>query len=85
MVLFYFLNDFIYLFLERGEGRKKEKERNIPMQEKQWSVASHMLSTGDLAHNPGMCPDQELNQWPFTLQDDAQPLSHTCQGSIWFF
>ena len=25
----YFFKDFIYLFLERGEGREKERERNI--------------------------------------------------------
>ena len=25
----YFLKDFIYLFLEREEGREKERERNI--------------------------------------------------------
>ena len=25
----YFLKDFIYLFLERGEGREKKRERNI--------------------------------------------------------
>ena len=24
-----FLKDFIYLFFERGEGREKERERNI--------------------------------------------------------
>ena len=28
--------------------------------------------TGDLAHNPGMCPDWELNQWPFGFQAGAQ-------------
>ena len=28
IILFYF-NDFIYLFSERGEGREKERERNI--------------------------------------------------------
>ena len=28
-VLFHFFKDFIYLFLERGEGREKERERNI--------------------------------------------------------
>ena len=28
-----FKNDFIYLFLERGEGREKEKERNISVRE----------------------------------------------------
>ena len=27
----FFLKDFIYLFLEREEGREKEKERNINM------------------------------------------------------
>ena len=28
-------------------------------------VASHVPPTGDLAHNPGVCPDWELNQGPF--------------------
>ena len=31
-----------------------------------------MPLTGDLAHNPGMCPDWESNQWPFGLQASAQ-------------
>ena len=26
---FSFLKDFMYLFLERGEGREKERERNV--------------------------------------------------------
>ena len=42
--------DFIYLFLERREGREKERERNINV----WLPL-------DLACNPGMFPDQELN------------------------
>ena len=29
--------------------------------------------TGVLAHNPGMCPDWELNQQPFALGDNTQP------------
>ena len=29
-----FFLDFIYLFLERGEGKEKERERNIDVQEK---------------------------------------------------
>ena len=33
--------DFIYLFLERGEGREKERERNIDVREKRQSIASH--------------------------------------------
>ena len=53
---------FIYLFLERGEGREKGAEKH------QCVVASCAPSTEDLAHNPGMCPDWESNQWPFGLQ-----------------
>ena len=29
LVTFFFLKDFIYLFLEREEGREKERERNV--------------------------------------------------------
>ena len=43
--------DFIYL--ERGEGREKERERNINV----W-----LLLVRALACNPGMCPDWESNQ-----------------------
>ena len=32
-----------------------------------------MPPTRDLACNPGMCPDWPSNQWPSSLQDDAQP------------
>ena len=35
-------------------------------------VASHVPPTGDLACNPGMCPDWESNQRPFGLQTHAQ-------------
>ena len=34
-----FSKDFIYLFLERGEGREKERERNIDVREKHQLVA----------------------------------------------
>ena len=46
--------------------------RNIHIWEKHQLVASHMPLTGDLAHNPGMCPDQESNRWPLSLWDDIQ-------------
>ena len=52
--------------LERREGRKKERERNI-----HWLSLAHTL-TGDQTHNPGMVPEGELNPQPFGLQDDAQ-------------
>ena len=50
-------------------GREGEK---VNAQEKHWLVASCTLLIRDLAHNPGMCPDWELNWWSFGLQDDAQ-------------
>ena len=31
-----------------------------------------MPPSGDLASNPGMWPDWELNQWPFSLQANTQ-------------
>ena len=60
-----FKKDFIYLFLERGEGeREGEKHQRV--------VASHTPHTGDLACNPGMCPDWESNRQPLGLQAHAQ-------------
>ena len=64
----YVLKYFIYLFLERGEGREKEKERNINQ------LPLKCVLTGDQTQNPGMCPDQELNWWPFSLRDSTQPI-----------
>ena len=57
-----FLKRF-YLFTFRERGRKGEREG-----EKQCMVASHVSPTGDLARNPGMCPDWESNPGPFGLQ-----------------
>ena len=65
----YFLKDFIYLFLERVEGREKERERNINV----WLPLVHpQRGWEDLARNPGMCPDWESNRWPFGSQASAQ-------------
>ena len=35
--------------------------------------------TGDLARNPGMCPDWESNWQPFGSQPSLNPLSYTSQ------
>ena len=68
---FFIFKDFIYLFLDGGEGRKKERERNIDVWVIHSSFTSRIPSTGDLACNTGMCPDWELNWWPFSSQAGA--------------
>ena len=59
----------LFIFWEE-EGNEKEKETSI-------SCLSHELWYQ--THYPGMCPDWESNQWPFTLQYNAQPTSPTSQ------
>ena len=46
--------------MERGR-EEKDRERNIDVREIHRLVAFLMPPSGDLAHNPGMCPDWELN------------------------
>ena len=53
-----FIHLFIYLFIESGEEGEREGEKH------QCVVASRVPPTGDLAHNPGMCPDWESNRRP---------------------
>ena len=66
-----YFKDFIYLLLERWEGREGEKHQCV--------VASHAPPTRDLAHNPGTCPEWESNQQPF----GSQGLTHVLTGSLW--
>ena len=70
---------FIYL----REGKKKGWETLIC--EIHWLVASHIPSAGDLAHNPGMCPDWESNQWPFDLQAGTQSTEPHQPGHYFIF
>ena len=65
---FFFLKVlFIYLFLERGGGREKERERNISV----WLPLMHP-PTGGLACNPGMCPNRESKPRFFGSKAGAQ-------------
>ena len=40
----------------------------------------HVSPTGDLARNPGMCPDWELNQQPFGSQAGTQSTERNQPG-----
>ena len=54
---FIFIFKIFYLFIFRQRGREGKKHK--------W-VAFHTPPTGDLACNPGVCPDRESNWWPFS-------------------
>ena len=53
---FIFKINYLFIFRERGREGEREEEKH------QCVVASHVAPTGDLAPNPGMCPDWELNR-----------------------
>ena len=76
LLLLFVFKIFIYLFLERGMEGEWEEEKY------QCVVASHVAPTRDLAHNPGICPDNESNLRPFGSQPTLNPLSYTSQGSL---
>ena len=63
------LRFYVFIFRERGREGEREGEKH------QCVVASRAPPTGDLAHNPGMCPDCELNQQPFGSQA-CEPKGH---------
>ena len=67
--LLLFLSSFIYLFIFIFRQRGREGERG---QKHQHVVASRVPPTGNLACNPGVCPDWELNQRPFGSQAGTQ-------------
>ena len=61
------------------EGEKEEEKY-------QCVIASCTPPTGDLALNPGMCPDWESNWRPLVCRTALNPLSHTRQGlSLYFY
>ena len=64
---------YLFIFIERRRKGESEGEKH------QCVVASHTPPTGDLAHNPGMCPDGELNWRPFLSQPELNPLSYSSQ------
>ena len=62
---FFFLRFYLFCFQTDGKGGTEgEKQQCV--------VASRAPPTGDLAHNPGTCPDWKLNQQPFGSQAGTQ-------------
>ena len=78
MVLIYFLKIYLLIFSERGREGEREGEKH------QCVVASHAPPTGDLAYNPGMCPDWESNLRPFGSQASTQSTEPHHPGLIYF-
>ena len=63
--LIYFLK-ILFIFREKGREGEGKGEKH------QCAVISGMPRTGDLACNPGMCPDWETNRPPFGSQASTQ-------------
>ena len=78
-VNFQFLKRF-YLFIYRERGREGEREG----EKHQCVVATRAPPTGDLARNPGVCPDGESNQRPLGLQASAQSSEPHQPGQFYF-
>ena len=67
LLSFFFLRFYLFTFREKGREREQEGGKH------QCVVATHAPPTGDLARNPGMCPDWDSNRL-------LSPPSHTSQG-----
>ena len=79
-ISFNFLKDFIYLFLERVEGKEKERERNIivwlllmPPTLGTWPAIQACALSGNPTSDP------------LVHRPVLNPLSYTSQGTFNFF
>ena len=75
--MFVCFKDSIYLFLERGEGREKEREKNtnvwLPLEHPllgTWPATQALALTGNQTSDPLVC------------RRALSPVSHTSQGRI---
>ena len=77
---FVLFNDFIYLILERGERREKERERNINLRDTSISCLSYAPKLGTW---PATQACVLTGNWTSDLlvhKPVLNPLSHTSQG-----
>ena len=69
----------MYLFLDRGEGREKEKERNIRV----WlPLTLPLLGTWPTTQEGALTRDRTSD--PLVCRPSINPLSHTSQASSVF-
>ena len=73
----FFTKDFIYLFLERGEERENERERNINM----WLPLA-CPPAGNLAHNQACALTGNRIGDPLGHRLVLNPLNHTSQDTL---
>ena len=71
---FFLFWDFIYLFLERGERRKRGRETSI-------GFLSHAPAWG-LTSSPDLCPDENGTSDLLFCGTTPNPLNHTSQGKL---
>ena len=71
--------DFIYLFLERGEGREKEEKRNINV----WFLLAHPLLRAWPATQPSALTGNGTSN-PLVCRLALNPQTHTSQGGPQF-
>ena len=64
LIIYLFIFKILFIFRQRGREGEKLGEKQ------QYVVGSHAPPTGDLAYNPGMCPNWESNWGPFASQSD---------------
>ena len=78
--IFSFLkNNILFIFRQRRREGKREGEKH------QCLVASVCPTLGNLALNPGMCPDWELNRWTFGSQAGTQSTEPHQPGPVFIF
>ena len=70
-LILFFLRFYLFIFREREREGEREGEKHRCVRDT--SIGCHSQQpNGDLAHNPGVCPDWELNRQPFGSQAHTQ-------------
>ena len=78
--MYVFIKDFIYLFLQRGKGKEKDREGNISV----WlPLTCPLLGTWPTAQACALAGNPDSH--PFIHRLALNPLSHTSQSSSFMF